>query len=107
MQVASYALQNNEEHEILYHYIENGLKNKEISIAGDTQVMEGLSISLSLKGTEGCVAKWSSSNENILTVDNKGNVKALKYGKATVTARIGKKEFSTEITVTSGWTGIF
>ena len=107
MQVASYALQNNEEHEVLYDYIDKGLDGKEISIAGNTQVVEDLSISLSLVGTEGCVAKWSSSNEKILTVDNNGKVQAKRAGTATVTAKIGSKEFTIDITVTSGWTGIF
>lgn len=107
MQVASYALQNNEEHEVLYDYIDKGLEGKEISVEGDTQVMEDLSISLSLVGAEGCVAKWSSSNEKILTVDNNGKVQALRAGTATVTARIGNKEFTVDVTVISGWTGIF
>lgn len=107
MQVASYALQNNEEHEVLYHYIDKGLEGKEISVEGDTQVMEDLSISLSLVGAEGCVAKWSSSDEKILTVDNNGKVQALRAGTATVTAKIGNKKFTVDVTVISGWTGIF
>lgn len=43
--------------------------------------------------------KWTSSDEAILSVDEEGNVKALKAGKATITAVSGDFTDSLEITV--------
>ena len=35
--------------------------------------------------------KWSSSNKAVVTVSKNGTVKAKKVGKATITAKVGKK----------------
>ncbi|RYQ37567.1 Bacterial Ig-like domain (group 2), partial [Bifidobacterium pseudolongum subsp. globosum] len=43
---------------------------------------------------------WSSSNEQIATVDSKGNVKANKAGTVTITAKAGDKTDTITITVT-------
>ncbi|UBZ05046.1 Ig-like domain-containing protein [Bifidobacterium pseudolongum] len=43
---------------------------------------------------------WSSSNEQIATVDSKGNVKANKAGTVTITAKAGDKTSTITITVT-------
>lgn len=45
------------------------------------------------------IAVWSSSNENIAKVDENGLVTAVGGGKATITAKIGKLEAETEISV--------
>lgn len=42
---------------------------------------------------------WTSSNENVATVDSSGNVKALKYGTTTITATEGEYSANFEITV--------
>ena len=107
MQVASYAIQKNETHDLLYQYIDKGLEGKTISITGEASVREDNEIKLSLEGTEGCVAVWSSSNSKILTVDNNGVVRGLRLGTATVTAKIGNITVTKEITVTKGWSAIW
>ena len=106
MQVASHAIQAGEKFDILNKYVDKGLEGKTITIEGASQVMHERSIVLALEGAEGCVAVWSSSNEKILTVDNEGNVTGMRVGRATVTATIGTKEYTVEITVTTAWTGI-
>lgn len=44
-------------------------------------------------------AKWKTSNKKVCTVDKTGMVKALKEGKATITATLGKKKFACKVTV--------
>ena len=44
-------------------------------------------------------AKWSSSSKKVATVSNKGKVTAVKAGKATITAKIGKKKYKCTVTV--------
>lgn len=39
--------------------------------------------------------KWTSSNESIVSVDNNGNVKGLKVGKARIQAKLNDKVYST------------
>ncbi|MBD9055729.1 MAG: leucine-rich repeat domain-containing protein [Eubacterium ventriosum] len=43
--------------------------------------------------------KWSTSNKKIATVTNKGKVKGKKAGKATITAKVGKKKYKCKVTV--------
>ena len=42
---------------------------------------------------------WTSSDESVVTISEDGKVKALKAGKATITATVGDKTATTEITV--------
>lgn len=42
---------------------------------------------------------WSSDNEKVVTVDQQGNVKAIKEGTATITAKHGSFEAKTKVTV--------
>ncbi len=59
---------------------------------------EGESIQLKIKNTKKTV-KWSSSNKNVATVTKKGKVTAKKAGKATITAKVGNKKYTSKITV--------
>ena len=43
--------------------------------------------------------KWSSSSKSVAKVSSKGVVTALKKGKATITAKVGKKKYSCKVTV--------
>ena len=104
MQVASYAIQDGYTESILYDYVDKGLDGKNITIGGDVEIVEEYFGNLTLVGTN-CVAIWSSSDENILTVDYNGKIKGLRVGKATVTAKIGNVVVERIITVTRGWTG--
>lgn len=47
-------------------------------------------------------AKWSTSNKNIVTVNQKGKVTARKTGKAVITAKINGKELKCSVTVKKG-----
>lgn len=46
--------------------------------------------------------KWSSSDKKIAKVSKKGKVTAVKAGKATITARVGKKSLKCTVTVKKG-----
>lgn len=58
----------------------------------------GKTITLKLKNNKSKV-KWSSSNKKVATVTKKGKVKGKKVGKATITAKIGKKKYKCKVTV--------
>ncbi len=60
----------------------------------------GQKVTLKVKGSRKKV-KWSSSNKKVATVNQKGKVRAKKAGKATITAKIGKKKYRCKITVIS------
>lgn len=107
MQVASYAIRDGGTADILFNYVNVGMQGKDFSIVGNATVMEGLSLQLAVVNEQNCVAVWSSSNEKVLTVDKYGNVTAHREGTAIVTATIGNVEKTVEITVTTGWTGIW
>lgn len=60
----------------------------------------GKTLSLKVNGTSKKV-KWSSSKKSVATVSSKGKVTAKKAGKATITAKIGKKKYKCVVTVNS------
>lgn len=43
--------------------------------------------------------KWQSSNKEVASVDKKGNITAIKEGKAKISAKFGKKKYTCEVTV--------
>lgn len=58
----------------------------------------GKTATLKLKNNKQKV-KWSSSNKKVATVSSKGKVKGIKKGKATITAKVGKKKYTCKVTV--------
>lgn len=58
----------------------------------------GKTVTLKLKNNKKKV-KWTSSNKKVATVTSKGKVKAKKAGKATITAKVGKKKYKCKVTV--------
>lgn len=63
----------------------------------------GDTYNLKLAGSSGSI-KWTSSEESIATVSNSGKVKAIKEGKATITAIKNEKKYNCKITVKSNKT---
>ena len=61
-------------------------------------VFVGDSFKLKLKNAKGKI-KWSSSNKKVATVSKKGNVKAVKAGKATITAKNSGKKYKCKVKV--------
>lgn len=53
---------------------------------------------LKIKGTKKKVT-WKSKNKSVASVNKKGKVTALKSGKATIVAKVGKKKFKCKVTV--------
>ena len=60
----------------------------------------GQSRNLKITGTSKKV-KWSSSDKSVATVSKKGSVKAIAPGSATITAKVGKKKYTCEVTCTA------
>lgn len=58
----------------------------------------GKSTTLKLNGTKK-KPTWKSSNKNVASVSSTGKVKGLKAGTATITAKVGKKQYSCKVTV--------
>lgn len=72
---------------------------KKVAISKKSAVLyKGKTLKLKVKNTKKKV-KWSSSNKKVATVSSKGLVKAKKKGKATITAKVGKKKYKCKITV--------
>ena len=61
-------------------------------------VYVGNSTTLSLKGTNKKVY-WLTSNKKVAKVSKKGKVTGIKAGKATITAKLGKKSYKCKVTV--------
>lgn len=61
-------------------------------------VIKDMTLQLKIKGTKK-KAKWSSSKKSVATVSKKGKVTAKDTGKATITAKIGKKKYKCKVTV--------
>lgn len=75
-----------------------------------TETVEvGKSKTLSATASDGSELEWSSSNEQIATVTEKGRVTGVKAGKATVTAKVkgGKAKATCEVTVFDTVTFVF
>ena len=63
-------------------------------------VLNGKTLKLKLKNNRKKVT-WSSSDESVATVSQKGVVKARKVGKTTITAQVGQKAYACVVTVKS------
>lgn len=61
-------------------------------------VYVGKNTTLKVSGTKQKVS-WNSSNRKIASVSNKGVVKGLKKGTATITAKVGNKKYNCKVTV--------
>jgi hypothetical protein len=59
----------------------------------------GQSVTLKVKGAKKKKVKWKSSKKKIAKVTNKGKVTGCKVGKATITAKVGKKSLKCKVTV--------
>ena len=71
------------------------LNKKNISLnVGKTQTLK-------MTGTKQKIT-WSSSNKKVAKVSNKGVVKGLKKGSATITAKVGGKKYNCKVTVKVG-----
>lgn len=58
----------------------------------------GKTVTLKLNNNKKKV-KWTTSNKKVATVSKKGKVKGKKAGKATITAKVGKKKYKCKVTV--------
>lgn len=58
----------------------------------------GKKTKLKVEGTTQKV-KWTTSNNEIVKVDQKGNIRGLKKGSATITAKVGKKSLKCKVKV--------
>lgn len=63
----------------------------------------GSTVKLNVTGTKK-KAKWSTSSEQVATVNKNGYVTGRGEGKATITAKVGKKKYKCAVTVKSAST---
>lgn len=63
-------------------------------------IYNGKTLQLKVKGTTRTV-RWSSSDNKVAKVNQKGLVTALKVGKATITAKVGSRKLTCKVTVKS------
>ncbi len=74
---------------------------KEVAISqSELELKVGETAKLKVTGTKKKV-KWSSSDKAIVTVDKKGKVTAIADGLATITAKVGKNEYTCSVNVWS------
>ena len=59
----------------------------------------GEKVKLKVKNAGKKKVKWKTSSKKVAKVNKKGVVKAKKVGKATITAKVGKKSFKCKVTV--------
>lgn len=68
------------------------------SLSKNETICVGKKITLKVEGTAKKV-KWSSSDKKIVKVDKKGNIRGLKKGTATITAKVGDKTLKCKVKV--------
>lgn len=103
-QVASLAIQDGESQSVLVEYVDNALAGQTLTMLSAQTVEIGLAQQLAIEGSKGYAAVWSSTDENVVTVDENGVLIGVKEGTAVITARLGSREFSCTVTVKQGWT---
>lgn len=116
LKINSYAVLDGDEDSTEQEYIEQNESDKELLDEEESILVESISINkrtleLSIGKSEMLVAtvlpnnatnktvNWSSSNNNIATVDSNGNIKAIAEGTATITATIDGKNATCTVTV--------
>ena len=103
-QVASLAIQDGESQSVLVEYVDNALAGQTLTMLSAQTVEIGLTQQLTIDGSKGYAAVWTSTDESVVTVDENGVLTGLKEGTAVITAKLGSREFSCTVTVKQGWT---
>lgn len=107
-QVSAYALKDGYTNEILYTYVDKALADSTVQMESNVELYELESYQLTLSENKGYVAIWSSSNENIVAVDENGKITAGKTeGTAVITAKLGNITVKCSVTVKYRWTGYY
>ncbi len=105
--VASAAVADGETTEFLSDICETISSEHDLAFAEKRiSVNVGESKSLALNGTNGLKVRYVSSNENLVSVAENGEVKGLAVGETTITAQIGRVIAQTTVTVTALENGV-
>ncbi|MBQ8230287.1 MAG: Ig-like domain-containing protein [Clostridia bacterium] len=105
--VASAAIADGEMTEFLYDICETVSGANDLAFTkSEISVNVGESKTLALGGANGLTAHYISSNENVVSVNETGEVKGLAVGEATVTAKLGRVSAQTTVTVTAPENGV-
>ena len=97
-QVSAMALQNGEYSELLEKYVDVALGDKTPAMASEMYVGKG-DTALQPTDTNGYAVAWTSSDEEVATVDKNGVLTAKGNGKTTVTGKLGSKTFTSTVQV--------
>lgn len=98
-QVAAYALQDGYTDKILYDYVDKGLGEAEIGIAGNAVISVNTNNAYVLTENKGYAALWSTSDERIAEIDRNGKLVAKSVGSVTITAKIGTRTVTYTVTI--------
>lgn len=96
--VASYALNDGIENDLLISYVGGGIENVTVTENKALYVGESSSVALTTAPV-GYKAVWSSSDESVITVDKNGVLTALAAGTATIAATVGERTDECAVTV--------
>ena len=97
-QVSAMALQYGEESELLEEYVDVALADKTPTMPSVLYVEKGDTL-LQPTDTNGYAVAWSSSDNEVATVDNNGVLTANVNGKTTITGKLGSKTFTSTVQV--------
>ena len=97
-QVAALGLQNGVESELLEEYVDIAIVDKTPTMAQQLYVGKGETV-LQPTDTNGYAVTWSSSDEEVATVDKDGVLTAKVNGKTTITGKLGTNTFSSTVQV--------
>ena len=78
------------------------IKVERPKIKAKLSLKQGKTKKLKLSGTKTPVEKWTTSDENVVTVTSDGSVSAVAAGTANITAYIGKHNYVCAVTVKNG-----
>lgn len=98
-QVAAFALQDGYTDEVLYNYVDTALAEEEKSVVEDIVVVIGGDYKILLSGTKNYAAIWDIEDASIVSINNNGELTALREGTTNVTATIGTTVLRCQVTV--------
>ena len=99
-QVAAAALRGGEEGDLLVNYVDTALSGKTLSMnVSKAYVAIGATQTFDVLNDNGYAAIWSSSSEDVASVDANGVVTAKAAGTATISATIGSQTVSATVNV--------
>ena len=109
-QVAAFALKDGYTDEILYDYVDKAVEEAPLTMESEVQLWEEqTAYQLTLEGNlKGYAVIWTSSNEEIVSVDENGYITAGKtQGRVTITAKLGSQVVQCTVVSMRRWSNYY